>query len=452
MNPMIRPKERDSLIQALRAGVVPRAGQHLIQVGRLKEIEGLLKDIDRIADGGTSFRLIIGEYGSGKTFFLNLIRSIALEKKLVTASADLNPDRRIHATGGQARSLYSELARNLSTRTKPEGGALPGIIEKFIFTATTEAKSQGLSVDAVIHAKLDRLSELVNGYDFAQVIGTYWRAHTEGNQELKNCAIRWLRGEYSTRTEARTALGVRNIVDDASFYDQLKLMGIFVRLSGFSGLLVCLDELVNLYKLSNTQARRSNYEQLLRIVNDMLQGTTEGLGFILGGTPDFLMNTQRGLYSYSALQSRLAENAFAKSANVVDYDHPVLHLASLSQEEFLVLLGKILNVFASGDESRYLLPEEGLFAFMSHCHQRIGEAYFRTPRTTITAFVNLLSVLEQNPDMNWQNLLGQVEVVRDAGGSADLPLDEASLSDPSDATVLKMSRIAPEDEFTSFKL
>jgi hypothetical protein len=204
--------------------------------------------------------------------------------------------------------------------------------------------------------------------------------------------------------------------------------------------------------LSNTQARRSNYEQLLRIVNDMLQGTTEGLGFILGGTPDFLMNTQRGLYSYSALQSRLAENAFAKSANVVDYDHPVLHLASLSQEEFLLLLGKILNVFASGDESRYLLPEEGLFAFMSHCHQRIGEAYFRTPRTTITAFVNLLSVLEQNPDLAWQDLLGKVQIVRDTGGSADLPSDEASLSDHSEATILNMPRIAAEDEFTSFKL
>jgi hypothetical protein len=452
VNPPIRLKERDSLIQALRAGVVPRAGQHLIQVGRLKEIEGILKDIDRIADGGTSFRLIIGEYGSGKTFFLNLIRSIALERKLVTASADLNPDRRIHATGGQARSLYSELTRNISTRTKPDGGALPGIVEKFIFTATTEAKIQNVSVDAVIHAKLDRLSELVNGYDFAQVIGIYWRAHTEGNQDLKNSAIRWLRGEYTTKTEARSALGVRTIVDDASVYDQLKLLGIFVRLAGFSGLLVCLDELVNLYKLSNTQARRSNYEQLLRIVNDMLQGTTEGLGFILGGTPDFLMNTQRGLYSYSALQSRLAENTFAKNANVVDYDHPVLHLASLSQEEFVLLLGNILNVFASGDDSRFLLPEEGVFAFMSHCHQRIGEAYFRTPRTTITAFVNLLSLLEQNPDMNWQNLLGQVEIIRDTSAIADLPADELSTPDLSVASALNLPHISPDDEFTRFKL
>lgn len=452
MTTTVRPKERDALIQALRAGVVPRAGQHLIQVGRLREIEGLLKDVDRIADGGTSFRLVIGEYGSGKTFFLNLIRSIALEKKLVTAFADLNPDRRIHGTGGQARSLYAELARNISTRNKPDGGALSGIVEKFIFTATTEAKSQNLPVDAVIQGKLDRLSEMVNGYDFAQVIAIYWRAHTEGNQDLKNSAIRWLRGEYTTRTDARNALGVRNIVDDASIYDQLKLMGIFVRLSGFSGLLVCLDELVNLYKLSNTQARRSNYEQLLRIVNDMLQGTTEGLGFLLGGTPDFLMNTQRGLYSYSALQSRLAENTFAMSANLVDYNHPVLHLSSLSQEDFLVLLGKILNVFAYGEEARQLLPEEALLAFMNHCHQRIGEAYFRTPRTTITAFVNLLSVLEQNPGLDWRALLGQVEITRDMGGSVDLPSDESAAADPGETAGSGITANTADDEITSFRL
>src|SRR6266536_1236955 len=424
MTTTIRPKERDGLIQALRAGVVPRVGQHLVQVGRLKEIEALLKDIERIADGGAAFRLVIGEYGSGKTFFLNLIRAVAMEKKLVTASADLNPDRRLHATGGQARSLYAELTKNLSTRTKPDGGALSGIVEKFIFTATTEAKAQNLGVDTVIHSKLDRLSEMVNGYDFAQVIEAYWRAHTEGNQDLKASVIRWLRGEFTTKTDARNALGVRAIVDDASIYDQLKLLSLFVRLAGFSGLLVCLDEMVNLYKLSNAQARNANYEQILRIVNDMLQGTTEGLGFLLAGTPEFLMDTRRGLYSYSALQSRLAENAFAKSANLVDYSHPVLRLSGLGQENFLVLLGKIQHVFAFGDDTRHLLPDEALMDFMSHCHQRIGEAYFRTPRTTITAFVNLLSVLEQNPRVDWHDLLGQVEVVRDSGGSADLTVDD----------------------------
>jgi hypothetical protein len=445
MTTAIRPRERDALIQALRAGVVPRAGQHLVQVGRLKEIAALLKDIERIADGGTAFRLVIGEYGSGKTFFLNLVRAIAMEKKLAAATADLNPDRRLYASGGQARSLYAELAKNLSTRTKPDGGALPGIVEKFIFTATTEAKAQNVAVDAIIHGKLDRLSEMVNGYDFAQVIEAYWRAHAEGNQELKASAIRWLRGEFTTKTDARNALGVRTIVDDASFYDQLKLISLFVRLSGFSGLLICLDEMVNLYKLSNAQARASNYEQILRILNDMLQGANEGLGFLLGGTPEFLMDTRRGLYSYPALHSRLAENTFAKSANLIDYNHPVLHLSSLNQEDFLVLLGKIQNVFAYGDETRHLLPEEGLMDFMAHCHRRIGEAYFRTPRTTITAFVNLLSVLEQNPGTDWHDFLGQVDIVRDTGGMADLALEDGQ-------TAAAGAGSAGDDEFTSFKL
>jgi BREX system ATP-binding protein BrxC/D len=445
MTAAIRPRERDSLLQALRAGVVPRVGQHLIQVGRLKEIEALLKDIERIAEGGTALRLVIGAYGSGKTFFLNLVRAMAMEKKLVATSADLNPDRRLHATGGQARSLYTEMTKNISTRTKPSGGALPGVVEKFIYTATMEAQTQKVDVEQIIQNKLERLSEMVNGYDFAQVIRLYWRAHVQGNQELKASSIRWLRGEFSTKTDARNALGVRTIVDDASVYDQLKLLSLFVRLAGFAGLLVCLDEMVNLYKLSNSQARSANYEQILRIFNDMMQGSAEGLGFLMGGTPEFLMDTRRGLYSYSALESRLAENSFAKSANVIDYSHPVLHLASLSHEDFLVLLGNIRNVFAYGDPGRYLVPDEALIAFMNHCHQRIGEAYFRTPRTTITAFVNLLSVLEQNPEKGWRELVGQVEITQDLAGTADLAIEE-------DVPGPASSPNSGDDQFTSFKI
>ena len=250
----IRAKDRDAVIQSLRAGVVPRVGQHLIQVGRVKELEALMKDADRVADAGSGFRVVIGEYGSGKTFFLNLVRAIALEKKLVTMHADLNPDRRLHATGGQARSLYAELAKNLATRTKPEGGALPGVVEKFISQAKSEAKASGKPAEAVVREKLNHLAEMVNGYDFAEVIAAYCRGFEEGNEQLKADAVRWLRGEFTTRTDARAALGARTIIDDASIYDQLKLLARFVRLAGYSGLMVCLDELVNLYKLSNTQS------------------------------------------------------------------------------------------------------------------------------------------------------------------------------------------------------
>jgi len=432
MSSPIRTKDRDAVVQSLRAGVVPRAGQHLIQVGRAREVETLVGDIDRLADGGSSFRLVIGEYGSGKTFFLNLVRAIAMERKLVVASADLNPDRRLHASGGQARSLYAELMRNLATRTKPEGGALPAVVEKFIATAKSESKAKDVPTEQVIRAKLEQLTELVNGYDFADVIAAYWRGFEEGNEQLKSDAIRWLRGEFTTLTDAKAALGVRTIVDDASVYDQLKLMGMFIHLAGYSGLLVCLDELVNLYKLANAQARNSNYEQLLRMLNDSLQGTAVGLGFVLGGTPDFLMDTRRGVYSYQALQSRLAQNTFATNG-LVDFSGPVVRLSSLTAEDFYVLLTKIRHVYAGGDQAKYLLPDEAVHQFMEHCANRIGDNFFRTPRTTITAFINLLAVLEQNPGTNWQSLIGAVEVKPDLGGQGDLDVVE-------------------DDELTSFKL
>jgi hypothetical protein len=434
MNTPIRPRDRDAVIQSLRAGVVPRSGQHLIQVGRAREIETLVADIARIADGGSAFRVVIGEYGAGKTFFLNLVRAVALEKKLVVATADLNPDRRLHASGGQARSLYAELMRNLSTRTKPDGGALAGIVEKFIATTKTEAKASGQSTEALLRQKLDQLTELVNGYDFADVIAAYCCGYEEGNEKLKSDAIRWLRGEFATKTDARQALGVRSIVDDSEVYDQLKLMARFVRLAGFSGLLVGLDELVNLYKLANTQARNANYEQILRILNDSLQGTAVGLGFVLGGTPEFLLDTRRGLYSYPALQSRLAQNTFA-SDGLVDFSGPVVRLSSLTPEDFYVLLQKIRFVYAFGEADKFLVPDQGIFNFMEHCSKRIGDTYFRTPRTTITAFINMLAVLEQNPGAAWQDLLGGIEVAADTGGVADQQVD----ADDS-------------DEFASFKM
>ncbi|MCL8329447.1 ATP-binding protein [Pseudomonas juntendi] len=428
----IRAKDRDAVIQSLRAGVVPRVGQHLIQVGRAGELDSLLKDVDRLADGGSAFRVVVGEYGAGKTFFLNLVRGIAMERKLVTMHADLNPDRRLHASGGQARSLYSELAKNMATRTKPDGGALQGIVEKFISQAKTEAKVKGVEGEVVIREYLSELTEMVNGYDFADVIAAYCRGFEEGNEQLKADVIRWLRGEFSTKTDARAALGVRTIVDDASVYDQLKLLSRFVRLAGFGGLMVCLDELVNLYKLANTQARNANYEQILRILNDSLQGSAEGLGFVLGGTPEFLMDTRRGLYSYPALQSRLAENSFAKSG-LVDLSGPVIRLSSLTPEDFYVLLQKLRNVYAFGVPEKFLLPDEAIPAFMAHCNQRLGEAYFRTPRTTITAFINLLAVIEQNPTADWRTLLGAVELSRDEGGQQDLEVEA-------------------DDELASFKL
>ncbi len=400
----IRPRERDAIVQSLGAGVVPRVGQRHIQVGRAREVAAVVSDIDRIADGGSAIRLIIGEYGSGKSFFLNLIRSMALERKLVTVHADLSPDRRLQATSGQARSLYAELMRNVATRAAPEGGAMASVVERFVTAALSGAESRKVSPEAVIRERLASLAELTGGYDFASVVAAYWRGYDTGSEQLKADAVRWLRGEFTTKTDARAALGVRTIVNDANVYDHLKLFARFVRLAGFGGLMVCLDEMVNLYKLANTQARNTNYEQILRILNDCLQGSTAGIGFVLCGTPEMMLDTRRGLYSYPALQSRLAENSFA-APGLVDYTGPVIRLANLDPEDMFVLLGKLRHVYASGDPERYLLPDEGLEAFMDHCAKRIGDAYFRTPRTTVKQFINLLAILEQNPEVRWSDLI-----------------------------------------------
>ncbi|MCJ9751628.1 ATP-binding protein [Neorhizobium sp. BETTINA12A] len=426
----IKPRDRDTIISALRAGVVPRLGLQHVQVGRQREIEALIRDIERIGEGGSSIRFVIGSYGAGKTFFLFLVRQIALQSKLAVCQADLAPDRRIHATGGQARSLYAELARSLATRTAPDGGALRNILESYIQKATERAAKSGVPVEQAIKDGLGDIREMVAGYDFATVVVAYARGYEDGNTTLQDNALRWLRGEYSTRTEAKADLGVRTIIDDSSFYDGLRLLARFVRIAGFGGLLICLDELVNLYKLQNSQARKQNYEQILRILNDVLQGTTEGIGFVLGGTPEFLLDTRRGLYSYEALQSRLAENSFAGSG-LADYSGPVVNLPSLTPEELYHLLERLRDVFAGGVQEKWLVPDDALTAFMDHCSNKIGDSYFRTPRNTVKAFVDLLAILDQNPGTKWQDLLGQVDIAEDRQGSSDLDV-AADSDDPDD--------------------
>jgi len=449
-HPPIRPRERDAILQSLRAGVVPRVGQQHIQVGRAAEIKALVADIDRIADGGSAIRFAIGEYGAGKSFFLNLVRSIAMERKLVVAYADLSPDRRLHATGGQTRSLYAEMMRNLSTRTKPDGGAMASVVERFVSDCLSTATATRVHPESVLRERLAVLEELTGGYDFARVVDAYWRGHDTGNEQLKVDAIRWLRGEFTTKTDARQALGIRSIVDDASFYDQLKLFARFVRLAGFAGLLVTLDELVNLYKLANTQARNANYEQILRILNDSLQGDAVGLGFVLGGTPDMLLDTRRGMYSYVALQSRLAENTFA-TGGLVDLSGPILRLGNLAPEDLYVLLGKLRYVYASGDEAAYLVPDEAIEAFMAHCAERVGDAYFRTPRTTIKEFVNLLAVLDQNPGLDWRTLIGQVNLAPETNPDLAPFLPAASDDGPPDDRGAGRASAGDDDELSDIR-
>ena len=452
----IRPRERSAIIQSLRAGVTPRIGLEYIQVGRVNEVKALIEDLDNIEQGGSAFRIIIGDFGAGKSFFLQLIRYIALEKGMVVINADMSPDRRLFASNGQARNLYKELARNLATRAHPEGNAMIPLVEKFITEQRRIADAEGKDVERVIKDKLNSLSELVDGYDFAQVIATYWKAYNEGNEDLKNNVIRYLRGEYTSRADARRDLGVRAIVEDNNVYDHIKLLARFVTQAGYKGLLVNLDEVVNLYKLPSQRARSSNYEQVLRILNDCLQGSAESLGFLLGGTPEFLMDQRKGLYSYEALHSRLAENTFAQIANVVDYHSPILMLQNLSPEEIYVLLCNIRNVFAGGNKDKYILPDEALKAFLEHCSKNIGDAYFRTPRNTIKSFVDLLSIVEQNPDLSWQSLIGNIKIDSETDNSLVTIADDDKLTETvikkEDDNSSKADDNADDDELTSFTL
>lgn len=445
MNRPIKLKERETIIQSLKSGVVPRAGLHHIQVGRSEELKSFIKDVDNIAEGGTAFRFVIGEYGSGKTFFLSLVRSIALEKGLVTMHADLSPSKRLHGSDGQPRMLLSEMVNNLSTRTKPDGNALQNILERFISNAREDAKNKNVSAYDVISEKLNELNDFTGGYNFIAVIKKYLEGYESGNHDLMNSALKWLKAGYTTKTDAYRDLDIREYINDASFYNTLKLYSVLVRKAGYKGLLVCMDEMVNLYKIPNSVSRKANYEEILSMLNNTLQGTFPNIGFILGGTPEFLTDNIRGLYSYEALKSRLSENSFSKQLGISDFNSIVMRLSSLTKEELYLLLTNLRHVFASGKEENYLISDEGLLAFLFHCANKIGESYFRTPRTTIKSFLDLLSVLEQYPDYKWNDIIASVDVQKDVEASQVESILKANASKAQTAT-------ADNDEFASFSL
>lgn len=407
---MIRTRERTAIIQSLGAGVVPSIGLQHIQVGRKDEVEAVIRDLQIVEQGASTVRFIIGRFGSGKTFFLNLIQNVALKQKFVVVQADITTDRRLHGSGGQPRSLYSELMKNLATPSRPEGGALPNLVERWVGDVDYGITSSGGETEDVskeIQRQLSELRELVNGYDFAKVLSCYYEGFRSQNDALQQAALRWLRAEYGTKTEARKDLGVRSIIDDSDIYESMKLMSQFVRIAGYKGLLISLDELVVLsHRLNNSQARNNNYEAILRILNDCLQGQTEGMSFLFAGTDDCLEDRRRGLFSYEALATRLAANRFA-SETQKDLSGPVIKLESLTPEDCFVLLHNIRNVFASGDRDKYLISDDGIAEYLQMCNERMGAAYYQTPRDTVKDFTGLLRVLEQNPGTGWSDLLNR---------------------------------------------
>lgn len=411
------------LINALKGGVVPRAGLEYITVGRVREISAILHDIDMIEEGGASFRFIVGKYGSGKSFLLQTIRNHAAARGFAVVDADLSPERRFAGTKGQGLATYKELIQNLSTKAKPDGGALPLILEKWIsgiqMTVKTTTALEGAEFEAEVERQIyevaGSLEGMVNGFEFARAVALYWKAYKEDDAALKSNVLRWFRGEYPSRKEAREDLGINFIVNDETWYDFLKLFAAFLAGAGYKGLLVIIDELVNIFKIPNSITRANNYEKILTMYNDVLQGKARHIGFLMGGTPQCIEDKYKGVFSYEALRSRLSEGHFA-AGGLKDLTAPIIRLQMLTQEEMYILVEKLLNIHAGLYHYTPKLTGEDLVYFLTVEYNRVGAASHITPREIIRDFIELINILCQNPEKNLKEILGDNSFVLAKGG------------------------------------
>ena len=395
------------ILNSLKGGVVPRIGLPYITVGREVEIRALLTDLSLIADGGASFRFLVGRYGAGKSFLLQTIRTHAMGEGFVVADADLSPERRLQGGQGQGLATYRELIRNISTKTRPEGGALNLILDRWVASCADVDES-------VVNAQLAPLEEMVNGFDFTRMLRRYRMAASGGDEETMSRVTKWIRGEYRTKSEARAELGSSTIISDDDWYDYVKLIARFLVCSGYKGMLVLIDELVNLYKIPNAITRQYNYEKILTMYNDTLQGKAQYLGMIMGGTPTSIEDRRRGVFSYEALRSRLAQGRFARE-DLKDMLAPIIRLQPLTYEELLVLIEKLMQIHAGYFGWTPTLAENDLVDFLKIEFGRVGTDTHLTPREVIRDFIELLDILCQNPDANVAELLQSV------GGDALAP-------------------------------
>ena len=407
-----------TVLNSLKGGVVPRIGLPYITVGRKNEIEALLHDVAIISEGGASFRFIVGRYGSGKSFLLQTIRNYAMDRGFIVADADLSPERRLQGTRGQGLATYRELVSNLSTKTKPEGGALTLVLDRWISAVQSEAARETgflpgdptltAAVDQKIYTVTSSVSELVHGFEFATLLSAYYHAYCSGDDGTKAKVVRWFRGEYTLKREAKEELGINVIITDDDWYDYLKLFAVFFRLAGYTGMMIMIDELVNIYKIPNAITRQYNYEKLLTMYNDTLQGKARYLGFIMGATPQALEDKRRGIYSYEALRSRLAEGRFSKPG-MRDLLAPVIRLEPLTAEEMLVLCEKLSDMHAGLYGYERIISTDDLVSFLKVEYERIGADQNITPREVIRDFIELLDLLYQNQGMSISALLASDE-------------------------------------------
>ena len=401
------------VLNSLKGGVVPRIGLPYITVGRKAEIEALLHDVDVIQEGGASFRFIVGRYGSGKSFLLQTIRNYVMDKNFVVVDGDLSPERRLQGSKGQGLATYRELIQNLSTKTRPEGGALTLILDRWINSVQTQVVSEGIAsddpkfeaaVDQKIYGVISSLTELVHGFDFAKLLNMYYHAYMSGDDETKAKVVKWFRGEYSHKTEAKKDLGVDIIISDSDWYEYLKLFATFFRQAGYAGLMIMIDELVNIYKIPNAISRQYNYEKILTMYNDTLQGKAKYLGIIMCGTPQAVEDRRRGVYSYEALRSRLASGKFAQES-ARDMYAPVIKLEPLTAEEMLVLTEKLADMHANLYGYERTITDNDLAQFIKIEYARVGADTNITPREIIRDFIELLDIVWQNPDKKITDLL-----------------------------------------------
>jgi len=426
MNDQVPARIANILINALKGGVVPRIGLEYITVGRAQEIAAILHDIDMIEDGSASFRFIVGKYGSGKSFLLQTIRNYATAKGFAVVDADLSPERRFAGTKGQGLATYKELIQNLSTKTKPDGGALPLILERWIsgiqasVKAETELEGDAFDrqVEKQIYAVAGSLEGMVNGFEFAKAVVAYWQAYRQDDAAMKSNVLKWFRGEYATRREAKADLDINFIVTDETWYDFLKIFAIFLVSAGYKGLLVVIDELVNIFKIPNSITRQNNYEKILTIYNDVLQGKARHIGFLMGGTPQCIEDKYKGVFSYEALRSRLAEGHFA-SGDIKDLSAPIIRLQMLTQEEMYVLVEKLRDIHAQLFRYTPILSHEDLVYFLTVEYNRIGAETHITPREIIRDFIELVGILHQNPHKSAADILGSNSFEMAKGGLSD---------------------------------
>ena len=403
-----------TLMGSLKGGVVPRVGLPYITVGRAAEIDALLRDVEIIADGGAAFRFIMGRYGSGKSFLLQTIRNYVMAKNFVVVDADLSPERRLQGTRGQGLATYKELIRNMATKTRPEGGALSLILDRWISSVQQEAMAScGLSMDdPALAVQVERkigsvvlaLNEMVHGFDFTRLLTLYYRAHITGDDGLKARVLKWFRGEYTTKSEAKTELGVNIVITDDDWYEYLKLFAGFLTQAGYSGMLILIDELVNIYKIPNSITRQYNYEKILTMYNDAMQGKAHHLGIIMCGTPQCMEDPRRGVYSYEALRSRLAQGHFG--GNHKDLLSPVIRLQPLTTEELLVLTEKLADIHAGLYDYPQIVQQQDMVDFLEIEFARVGADSHITPREIIRDFIEVLDIVYQNPGLKVRELLG----------------------------------------------